>query len=274
MKTPTTHLLPIYSICSESYREVYAVFRDSLEAIGYPSELIITQFYDDSDFDARGFQTPSWYFAIQEKLRFILDQVRANPGKLIISSDVDIQFFPPFLEADIALRMDERHLDMLFMRELTREEPPINAGFIVIRCTEVVGRLLESVLERIRKEQLPFADQTAFTEALREREHCVEFDTIPKELVIWGTATPPAIFDAWFHHAVCCSTNAEKLAQIHTIRVIRDAGSTWARKTGYRSRVLLRQLKARFRRFLGEPPRPCDCPGAVISSPENPPWTG
>jgi len=249
-KAPKTPLLPIYSICSESYREVYAVFHSSLEAIGYPAELVITKFYDDSGFEARGFQTPSWYFAIQQKLGFIIEQVKANPGKLIISSDVDIQFFPPFMEADIGRRMEEKRLDMLFMREMSREEPPINGGFIAIRCTEAVGQLLESVLERIRKEQLPFADQTAFTEALRSREHGVQFETIPMDLVIWGTVIPPAILKAWFHHAVCCSTNAEKLAQFKAIQAARVAGSTWPRRAAHPARVLFRLLKAFLKRFF------------------------
>ncbi|WP_005036244.1 putative nucleotide-diphospho-sugar transferase [Holophaga foetida] len=236
--------LAIYSVCSEGYRDVYSVFRKSLEDIGYPAEQIITKFYDDSDFDAKGFQTPSWYFAIQEKLRFVLSQVRTHPGKFIISSDVDIQFFPPFLEADLGQLMNARNLDLLFMRELSNEVPPVNAGFIVIRCTEEVARLLESISGRIAEEQLPFADQTAFSEALRSGAHEVRFDTIDTDKVIWGLAAPPVISDAWFHHAVCCRTNAEKLNQFEAIRTIRAAHQ---RKISSVLRSLARRIFTRNR---------------------------
>lgn len=238
-------LLPIYSICSESYREVYDVFRTSLEAIGYPADKIITRFYDDSDFAARGFQTPSWYFAIQEKLRFVLSQVRAHPGRFIIASDVDIQFFPPFRNADLGRIMEENGLDLLFMREVAQEEPPINGGFIVIRCTDDVACLMESVLERIQREQLPYADQTAFAEALRSGLHPVRVDTIHRDKVIWGLVMPAVVSEAWFHHAVCCCTNPEKLAQFEAVRTIRAAGS--ARPKGFAA--IASELKA-WRRSL------------------------
>lgn len=241
-------LLPIYSICSESYREVYAVFRASLEAIGYPAEKVVTLFYDDSDVAARGFQTRSWYFAIQEKLRFILSQVRAQPGQFIISSDVDIQFFPPFRDYDLGCVMEKHGLDLLFMREVSQEEPPINGGFIVIRCTEDVARLLEAVLARISREQLPYADQTAFIEALRSGLHPVRVDTIHKSKVIWGLAAPTVVSEVWFHHAVCCHTNLEKLAQFEAVRAIRAAGS--ARTRGLAA--VVQRMKTRCRRLLGQ----------------------
>jgi len=238
-------LLPIYSICSESYREVYAVFRASLEAIGYPAEKVVTLFYDDSDVAARGFQTPSWYFAIQEKLRFILSQVRAHPGQFIISSDVDIQFFPPFRNCDLGCVMEKHGLDLLFMREASQEEPPINGGFIVIRCTEDVARLLEAVLARISREQLPYADQTAFIEALRSGLHPVRVDTIHKSKVIWGLAVPAVVSEIWFHHAVCCHTNLEKLAQFEAVRVAMSACPR-----GFAA--LAQRMKAWRRRLLGQ----------------------
>ena len=238
-------LLPIYSICSESYREVHAVFRASLEAIDYPAEKVVTLFYDDSDVVARGFQTPSWYFAIQEKLRFILSQVRAHPGQFIIASDVDIQFFPPFRDVDLGRVMEKHGLDLLFMREVAQEEPSINGGFIVIRCTADVARLMEAVLERISQEQLPYADQTAFTEALRGGCHPVRVDTIHQSKVIWGLVMPAVVSDAWFHHAVCCYTNPEKLAQFE---VVRAAVSACPR--GFAA--IAQRMKTRCRRLLGQ----------------------
>jgi hypothetical protein len=251
-----THLraLPICSVCSERYRPVHAVFRESLLGIGYPEERILTRFYDDDAFDATGFRTPSWHHALREKVRFALEQARANRGRCIIVSDVDIQFFPPFARVDFARTLRERKLDMLFMRELTEQEPPVNAGFIAVRCNDRVIGLLEAVSWRIADERLPFGDQTAFADALASGAHGVRYGTIGEDKVVWGLRCPGLVSDAWFHHAVCTATGEEKLAQFEAVRALRAAPAgpvraAWRRIAGKR-KALTRPIRSWIRRRI------------------------
>jgi len=91
----------------------------------------------------------TWIF----KNRYIIDAIRSNMGRIILFSDIDMQYFKP-----VAPLIDEcmRSNEMCFQRE-TLHYGFINTGFMAIMCNENTlqfwNKVLEILLETRRQKQ-------------------------------------------------------------------------------------------------------------------------
>ena len=201
-------MIPTFCVYSDNYEPLFQKFHDTLP-LGF--DLKVKKIVLEEPF---GFRTDSWYNAIQQKLNFVLENISSLPlNTLFCVSDTDIYFFKKSNELYKYVKdtfQKDLRLQVLIMQEDDLNQP--NGGFIFLRNTPIVQELLKRMIQGA-VQRLPFADQSVLqTEISRIRHRYIN-----RNYVVWGTK----IFNAkmaLFHHAVCCGTVDEKLAQQELIK--------------------------------------------------------
>lgn len=90
---------------------------------------------------------------IRAKLDLVVRSIAENPGKVIVWSDVDIQFFDAS-PSELTAELESSEYDVLFQRESPRLND-VNTGFFVCRCIPAVlvfFRTVRSELDQHREE--------------------------------------------------------------------------------------------------------------------------
>ncbi len=92
--------------------------------------------------------TDEFYATIREKYRRVVDYIRTNQGKLLIISDVDIQFFKPATPE--MLKALEGNEIVFLSREVNpdiwKKGDVVNVGFIITKCNQKTLRFFKIVL--------------------------------------------------------------------------------------------------------------------------------
>lgn len=201
-------MIPMLCVYSENYVDLFNKFRDSVP-LGFelkPKKIELLPPF--------GFQTDSWYSAIEQKIRYVLDSIKTVPeNALFCISDTDIYFFGKTNELYTYVQrcfQRDTKLQLLVMEEDDIQKP--NGGFMVLKNSPKIRRLIENMLEGTAK-KLPLADQSILYRDIPYVKH----QYIDRDLVAWGTKmkNPQKVL---FHHAVCCRTVEEKLSQQELIK--------------------------------------------------------
>lgn len=144
--------------------------------------------------------TAGWYNILRKRIEFLISKIKENDGRIIIWSDIDIQFFGT-CGAYIIRAMQEK--DIVFQSERSEQWPEkeVNGGFAVIRCNARTLSLYESVLQ-CDLENLPMGDQSAINDLLKDHRSDLRWDVLPRQF--WAPSHgdhPPE--DIVLHHANC-----------------------------------------------------------------------
>lgn len=203
------------------------------------------------------FGSPGFERAVRDKMDFLARRVRELPGRILLWSDVDIQFFRPAAPA-ILESLEGR--DALFLAEHwpARE---INTGFIVIRCNDRTLRFFEAIRDTDFS-RLPYHEQSAINDRLTANPDGLSWDVLPA--TFWckssGGLPPPGII---LHHANCTRARVEggrrvsslelKLAQLDQVsrQVARYGRRPWLRAC----ETVLCRARGAVRRALTSPGR-------------------
>ncbi|MBD3245593.1 MAG: hypothetical protein GF333_01100 [Candidatus Omnitrophica bacterium] len=155
--------------------------------------------------------SPGFLELVRIKLQYLVRLVKENYGKVIIWSDLDIQFFR---ECTPLIRREIKGKDILFQAEHWPQKE-INSGFMVIRCNEKTLSFFEAVL-KIDYEKMRHFDQSAINAILQENTIGLRWDVLPRQF--WAMThggNPPR--DIVLHHAngtVPCERNGRKIGSL------------------------------------------------------------
>lgn len=161
-----------------------------------------------------------------KKLYFLLEKIKENIGRIIIYSDVDIQFFRSC--NNIILDLIDGN-DLLFQSENVNSNKVINSGFIVIRCNENTLKMFKECSEmRIDQNVSSFFDQTILQYYITINSY-IKWNVLPIEFYnrCFGVAIPQNIV---LHHATCTipqiingkeiSSLEQKIKQLESVKSI------------------------------------------------------
>lgn len=185
--------IKLYSIYTDENKCLRGIF---LQSIKDEWEIDINYFGKAGEGEGN-FGTPGWYAILSKKIEFLIAKIRGNWGKIIIWSDIDIQFFNKCSDLINREIIDK---DIVFLSEHWPERK-VNTGFIVMRCNPKTLSLFETVLQA-KIESLPYADQSAINDILINNDIGIKWGILPKQF--WAMShggLPPQ--DIVLHHATC-----------------------------------------------------------------------
>lgn len=144
------------------------------------------------------------------------DAIEHNMGKIIVVSDIDIQFFRP---SEPTVRASLEGVDMVFQKG--DHLRPRNMGFIGIQCNERTLAFWKLVRERIR--------QTGRWEEIIVNELLDEDTTVSHAIfpeTIWTPIMASRPTDIILHHAIAAGVSPKsKLKQMKKISAMLDRGT-------------------------------------------------
>lgn len=143
--------------------------------------------------------TPGFGKLMRKRIGYMIEIIEENLGDIIIWSDIDIQFFRK-CSSLIVQSIDKN--DIVFQSECWPKKE-INAGFIVIRCTQKTLSFFKSVLT-FKLEELKFFEQSAMNLLLSENELDLMWDVLPAQFWAMSHSNYPPK-DVVLHHANCTS---------------------------------------------------------------------
>jgi hypothetical protein len=136
--TAGTNRLPLYAIYSPAFEVLVRDF--FLPSLPNDVELRLRR---EEITGAGNFQDPAFNLALKRKLDRLRESLVENHEKLVVWTDVDVQFFAPIAPL---VRRKMATLDVCFQAEW-RGSPEMNVGFMGLRCNSAVVRLFDRVAQ-------------------------------------------------------------------------------------------------------------------------------
>jgi hypothetical protein len=127
--------------------------------------------------------------------------------------DLDIQFFDSCLPL-INKAMERK--DIVFQSERWPPDGEVNCGFVSIRCNDNTLDFYHRI-SRMDFEKMPFGDQSAANQLLREDSNNLKWGVFPSQIWARSHGCAPTS-DIVLHHANCTSDTAKKIKQLKLIR--------------------------------------------------------
>ena len=199
---------------TESHRGLAERFKDSFLDQDVPLELIPFPTIGGGN---GNFQSESWRNTVIGKQRIVAEWIREHPGSILVSADVDIQFFRP-IRPVIESVMGSGKVDIAFQAEHAGPNSSYNAGFIAMRCNPQVLAVFEALCAfDLHSYVLP--EQDWFNRHLKEFN--VVTALLPQTIWAWSQGLDHLSGDVVLHHANCTfgnSTVKTKFEQLDFVR--------------------------------------------------------
>ncbi|MBE5322232.1 hypothetical protein IM793_23970 [Pedobacter sp. MR2016-19] len=187
----------IYSFYTDEVVELKSIFQNSIK----DDWEVHIEYLGKTGEGNGNFATKGWYQIIQTKISFLIEKIKENRGDIIIWADIDIQFYGMCSELIYSAIAGN---DIVFQAERWPLKE-VNSGFTAIRCNDLTLLLYELILQSDFGE-MPFADQSAMNQILRENKIAIKWNVLPRQF--WATShymfdslMPPN--DIVLHHANC-----------------------------------------------------------------------
>jgi len=187
--------------------------------------------------------SPGFKYLIRKRIEYLVNVIKDNWGDVIIWSDIDIQFFG---RCTNIINKSMQNKDIVFLSDY-RPTKKVNGGFIAIRCNAKTLLLFESVL-KTNLEELPYHDQSAINNILRENLIDIKWGLFPRQ--IWALSNPGELpVDIVLHHAICAPTVESKIKQLEEIRklVMFRKKLRWFYAPKYHIKELITVIKRRLK---------------------------
>ncbi len=219
LRNPQQVPLKIYTCHTPSHGGIFQdYFAATLpDTLALHSTMIAAR--DSSDFGTAGFIQ-----AITDKVDLIIASVKENSGSIIIWSDVDIVFLSDPADEIRKIVAMNPETDLWFQRETREPEKDVNAGFVVMRCTDKVISFYRSVLDLMNVNP-NWNDQEAINYLLRGK--CgVKWSYLPAAFYARSHGWPPKS-RLIMYHANCTFGNdavGQKIRQFAQLRLLTKYG--------------------------------------------------
>ena len=169
------------------------------------------------------FRRGHWHKIFIKKLEMILNVIQND--KLVVISDVDIQFFRP-MAVDLQNKM--QGYDILFQNNACGRSTDMGdlcGGFLVVRCSAAVSRFFEATRRQLIEMSHPAIDDQVAYANIIGRFSELKFGLLPNtywtNAAIWKpgeTLSPPN--DIVIHHANWVLGVDHKVKQLEEVRRI------------------------------------------------------
>lgn len=126
---------------------------------------------------------------IREKIALIRQSIAADPGALIVWSDVDIVFRGDAVEAVERAFAADPGLKLLFQRE-AKHLPDVNTGFVALRCGPETAAFFEEIARRLEAEPEKNEQAVANDLLIRDRDP-IRWDYLPWSFYARTHGWPP-----------------------------------------------------------------------------------
>lgn len=188
-----------------------------------------------------------WLECINHKVHLILRSIQANPGEIIIWSDVDIIFFAD-PEPEIQKIFQDPRISIAMQHE-SKHNPYINGGFLVIRSNKESEAFYQKLLELLPKFFPEEHEQDVMNKMLHSPEY--KFDIgwahLPWSFSARSHGWPPPRNLTMYHANYTSGKDGlgQKLKQFKEIR--------WIQKYGIPAIILtsIPKIPNRIKRWLG-----------------------
>lgn len=173
---------------------------------------------------ASDFGTPGFLQSIGAKMQLVIDSIEANRGDAILWSDVDIVFLRSpagFLRELLAARPE---VDIWFQSEAHEPGGDVNAGFVLMRCTESVKALYQAAAALMNASGR-INDQDALNRLLRG-DGAPKWAYLPGSFFARSHGWPPRR-DIFLYHANCTDGVdgvGQKVRQFSELETLRRIG--------------------------------------------------
>ena len=230
MSDPNVQVPKVFTVTSKNYKELTDVYLETLAPERNGFNLVLLEM-EMSHFKKFGFRTDSWYFAMEKKIEFLVEELdKCQQGERIVVSDADIQYFHPARIHDLIRQAQEKDLDWYGMAEgkpnARQPRRPLknvmkyNGGFYILRVSPNMSRFFKDIADKMKAERQPYGDQSLINKMIDDSSYGLRHETIPQNMYVWGDSLPSK--DSIFHHAVCTNTNADKLNQMKKVKMLHD----------------------------------------------------
>ena len=159
------------------------------------------------------FSSEFWFGALRKRLDYFCQAIKDNQGEVILSLDVDIQFFGRCLPI---INQSMKEKDVVFQSEGWPPSGVVNCGFMAVRCNEKTLDFYTRVA-RMEFEKMSHGDQSAVNNLLREESDHLKWGVFPEQIWARSHGCPPPV-DIVAHHANCTFDTADKIKQLKLIR--------------------------------------------------------
>jgi hypothetical protein len=201
--------------------------------------------------ESSDFGTPGFLQAIADKVELIKASINENIGSFIIWSDVDIVFLRDPAEEISAIVAGHPDTDLWFQRETSKPEKDVNAGFVVMRCTDKVDAFFRTVLALMR-ENPKLSDQDAINHLLQGNCEVI-WDYLPGEFYARSHGWPPKVRITLYHANCTMGEDAvgQKVRQFGQLRKLEKYGIFYKaavklKKAGLKIRKAAKRISSRL----------------------------
>ncbi len=169
---------------------------------------LLTNHIDISNFGKTGYRSDSWYYCCKMKIKFLVDAMeKYKTEEYFVMTDCDIHFFNECLINDIVKEAKRKNLDYYGTHD--GGDTLYNTGFFVIKNSEEMRSLLNTVVTRLETEKPPHADQSIICELIVKYKH----ESIPESYYIVGYTPEKIHKNLLYHHATRAKDDDDKLEQ-------------------------------------------------------------
>ena len=169
---------------------------------------LLTNHIDISHLGKTGYRTDSWYYCCKMKIKFLLDEMeKRKKEEYFVMTDCDIHFFNEYLLNDMVKEAKRKNLDYYGSNSVG--ESLYNCGFFIIKNSEEMRKMLQTVVTRLETEKPDFADQSIICELIVNYKH----EAIPSEYYINGYNPDAVHRNLMYHHAIMANGDDDKLEQ-------------------------------------------------------------
>ena len=134
----------IYTHYSDSHKEMYGNFKQTLRNVYSKNELPIRVLHHPQTTKSGSFMTQGWLDSMEFKLDLILEAINENKGSWFIFADCDVQFFKPFLN-DLEMQLQTADL------ACQEDRGSLCAGFFACQGNPKALKLFEAIKNNFRR---------------------------------------------------------------------------------------------------------------------------
>lgn len=199
---------PVVVTYSDNYKLLYDNFVSSAQPLALDIVPYKIDFGANADY---GYLSSSFSTSCYSKVENVLKFLNESQAPFVISSDIDIQFFPNNKSLlDLLFVFTDKGLDWLGSTESSLSNREFNAGFYIIKNTQKMRSLLRNALQMLKGRRI-MLDGVVINQLIFDTNYDIKYDFISEDFIKFGLRPIKNKDRLLLHHAVQVSSLTEKV---------------------------------------------------------------